>query len=107
VRVRWLNDTFSTKRTLRACIGDSAAADQAERVGELEALARFQSQDRAAEQDPAVELILRHPECDVIDGQQRRRFIDARVCGHEIDFFEARRVLAGRNELDGAAPPAR
>ena len=44
VRVRRLCETLRTMRTLPLGVGDAAAAHQAERVGQLEALARLEAE---------------------------------------------------------------
>ena len=63
VRVRWLRETLRTMRSAPVGGGDAARAHQAERIGELEAVAGLEREDAAAEQDPGVELVAAPGRC--------------------------------------------
>src|SRR5712672_195717 len=69
----------------------AAAANQPEWVGELEAVAGLQSQNRATEEHPGIELIVRQAQRNVIDALQPgvQAIRDLLVDGFEIDFEKA------------------
>ena len=83
--------------------GDAAGAHQAERVGELEALAGLEGEHAAAEQDPGVELVGRQADRDVVDAAEAGAGGGARVglgVDDEVGRGEAVAAERARHEMD-------
>src|SRR4029078_11445317 len=93
---------------------NAGAANQAERIGELEAVALLHAEHRTAEEDPTIEhrtqeqnprieLAERQPERDMIDPPQWRVTGVLSFVEHEVDLEQPIRRQGGVEETDDRA----